>query len=161
MQEINALYTALRGELSGVRALDTATAIARYNRITGSRDFAAAVDLLVEQLRHDGADSVEIRRFPIDGVQRYMGRIYAPAHEPHSARLSVVSPAPYTICDFAETPMCLPSGTPATPPEGITAQVVDVGRGDRPADYEGIDVKGKAVMATGLTTDVYNLAVEQ
>ena len=161
MQNIDALYAALANELSGVRALDTATAIARFNRITGSRDFAAAVELLAEQLRTAQMDTVTIERFPIDGTQKYMGRTFAPAYEPHSARLAVISPTPYTICDYAETPMCLPSNTPATPPEGVTAEVVDVGRGDRAADYEGVDVAGKAVIATGLTTDVYNLAVEQ
>ena len=57
--------------------------------------------------------------------------------------------------------MCLPSGCPATPPGGVKAVVVDVGRGDQPEHYQGIDVAGKAVLATGLTTDVYNLAVEQ
>lgn len=161
MRNIDTLYETLRSELSGVRALDTTTAIARYNRITGSNDFAAAVEMLAAQLAAAQIGSVAIERFPIDGQQRYMGRIFAPAYEPRSARLRVLSPTPYTVCDYAETPMCLPSNTPPTPPEGITAEVVDVGRGDRPADYEGIDVAGKAVMASGLTTDVYNLAVEQ
>jgi hypothetical protein len=161
MQQIDLLYEALRTELSGVRALDTATAIARYNRITGSRDYAAAVEWLAERLRAADVDTLTLERFAIDGVQRYMERVFAPAYEPYSARLRVVSPTPYTICDYAETPMCLPSGTPATPPEGVTAQVIDVGRGDRPEHYAGVDVAGKAVMASGLTTEVYNLAVGQ
>ena len=161
MHHIDLLYDLLRGELAGTRAVDTATAVARFNRITGSRDFAAAVDLLAAQLRAEGADTVTVERFPIDGVRRYMGRVFAPAYEPHGARLRVVAPTPYTICDYAETPMCLPSNTPPTPPAGVTAEVVDVGRGDRPEHYAGVDVKGKAVMATGLTTEVYNLAVEE
>ena len=104
---------------------------------------------------------VLVESFPIDGVQTYTGRLFGPAWEPHSARLEVVEPDPYLICDFADTPMCLPSGCPATPAAGVTAQVIDVGRGDRPIDYEGMNVSGKAVLATGLTTDVYNLAVEE
>ncbi len=64
MQKINALYTALCNELSGVRAFDTATTIARYNRITGSSDFAAVVELLAAQLRSAQASTVEIERFP-------------------------------------------------------------------------------------------------
>ena len=159
MQMIDTLYTALRGELAGARAVDTATAMARFNRITGSRDFAAAVELLAAQLHAAQLDTVTVERFPIDGLLTYMGRTYAPAYEPHSARLTVVSPTPYTICDYAETPMCLPSNTPPTPPEGVTAEVVDVGSGDTTECYAGIDVAGKAVMATGLTTQVYNLAV--
>lgn len=117
MQQIDALYAAVRSELSGARALDTATAIARYNRMIGSRDYAAAVDLLATYLCDSGADSVRVERFAIDGVQHYMGRVYAPAYEPHGARLQVIAPTPYTICDYAETPMCLPTGTPATPLE--------------------------------------------
>ncbi len=161
MQAINALYSALRGELAGVRSLDCATALARFNRITGSSDFAAAVAYLADQLRAARLDAVVVERYPIDGTRRYMGRTFAPAYEPHSATLRVVAPQPYTICDYAETPMCLPSNTPATPPGGITADVVDVGRGERAEDYAGLEVAGKAVMATGLTTTVYNLAVEQ
>src|SRR4051794_1414211 len=113
MQTIDTLYNALTQQLSGVRAVDTATAIARFNRITGSSDFAAAVDLLADQLRAAGMDSLSIERFPIDGNQRYMGRTYAPAYEPHSARLTATPSAggSYTICDFAETPMCQPSNT--------------------------------------------------
>src|SRR5687768_14640789 len=99
MQKIDTLYAALRGELAGRRALDTATAIARYNRITGSSDFAAAVELLAKQLRESNIDTVVVEKFPIDGVLRYMGRVFAPAYEPHSARLRVLSPAPYVICD--------------------------------------------------------------
>src|SRR4051812_27533927 len=163
MHTIDSLYNALGEQLSGVRAVDTATAIARFNRITGSSDFAAAVDLLAAQLRAAGMDSVTIQRFPIDGNILYMDRTYAPAYEPHSARLTATPTdgVAYTICDYAETPMCLPSNTPPTPPGGITAEVVDVGRGDRVEDYAGLDVAGKAVMATGITSEVYNLAVDE
>ena len=98
MQQIDALYTALRDELSGALALDTTTAIARFNRITGSSDFAAAVELLAAQLRRAKLDRVNIERFPIDGEQCYMGRVLVPAYEPHSARLRGVSPRSPTLC---------------------------------------------------------------
>lgn len=161
MRRIDTLYAALSDELSGPRALDTATAIARYDRMIGSRDYTAAVDLLAAKLQDGGADEVAIERFPIDGVSQYMDRTYAPAYEPHAARLQVIEPTTYAICDYAETPMCLPTGTPATPPEGIIAELIDVGRGDQASDYTELDVAGKAVLATGATTEVYNLAVGQ
>jgi len=160
MKHIDQLIQTIRPALSGERAVDTVWAVARYNRIVGSRDYAAAAALLCRQLADYGLDTAEIERFPIDGQQQYTGRVFAPAWEPHSARLEVIAPERYVIADFAVTPMCLPSGSPATPPAGVRATVVDVGRGDQPAHYEGVDVAGKAVLATGLTTDVYNLAVE-
>lgn len=161
MHTIDRLVQAVQQEISGARALDTATAVARYNRIVGSSDYAAAVHLLRDRLASSGLDEVTIETFPIDGHTTYAERLFAPAWEPRSARLEVVSPEPYLIAEFDTTPMSLPSGCPPTPPEGVTAEVVDVGSGDRPEHYEGIDVAGKAVLATGGTTDVYNLAVEQ
>ena len=161
MQIVDQLIQTLQTEISGDRALDTVKTVARYNRIVGSADYAAATQRLYEQLATYGLDEVAIEAFPIDGQRTYTGRVFGPAWEPHSARLSVVAPEAYVIADFAVTPMCLPSGCPATPPGGVTAEVVDVGRGDQPEHYQSIDVAGKAVLATGLTTDVYNLAVEQ
>lgn len=161
MQIIDQLIHTLRQALSGERALDTVWSVARYNRIVGSTDYAAAVADLRDQLAAAGADEVVVESFPIDGQQMYTGRVFGPAWEPHSARLEVVAPEAYVIADFAVTPMCLPSGCPATPANGITAEIIDVGAGDRAADYAARAVAGKAVLATGLTTDVYNLAVEQ
>ena len=161
MQLVDQLIQTLRTEISGERALDTVKSVARYNRIVGSSDYAAATQLLHDQLAASGLDEVTIESFPIDGQRTYTGRVFGPAWEPHSALLEVIEPERYVIADFEVTPMCLPSGCPATPPDGVTAEVVDVGRGDQPEHYQDIDVTGKAVLATGLTTDVYNLAVEQ
>lgn len=161
MQIIDQLIHTLRQEISGERALDTVWAVARYNRIVGSTDYAAAVAYLHDKLSAAGVDEVVVESFPIDGQQSYTGRVFGPAWEPHRARLEVVAPESYVIADFAVTPMCLPSGCPATPAGGVTAEIIDVGVGDRAADYAERDVAGKAVLATGLTTDVYNLAVEQ
>ena len=161
MRTIDQLLQTVQQEISGARALDTASAVARYNRIVGSSDYAAAVHLLRKRLEAYCLDEVTVESFPIDGHTTYAERVFAPAWEPHSARLQVVAPESYLIADFATTPMCLPSGCPPTPPEGVTAELVDVGAGDRPEEYAGLDVAGKAVLATGLTTDVYDLAVEQ
>jgi hypothetical protein len=161
MQIIDRYISLVQQELSGARALDTVWAVARHNRIVGSTDYAAAVQQLHDQLAGYGLDSVSVESFPIDGVIKYAGHVFGPAWEPHSARLEVIAPEPYLVADFAVTPMCLPSGCPATGPEGVTAEVVDLGAGDQPVHYAQVDVRGKAVLASGLTTDVYNLAVEQ
>jgi hypothetical protein len=161
MQTIERLIDLIQGEMAGKRVLDTVAAVACYNRIVGSTDYAAAAYLLRDQLAVYGLDDVHIESFPIDGRQTYMGRVFAPAWEPHRARLVMLAPEYRVIADFAETPMCLPSGAPATASEGVVAEVIDVGVGDKVEHYAGLEVAGKAVLATGLTTDVYNLAVEQ
>jgi hypothetical protein len=47
----------------------------------------------------------------------------------------------------------------ATPPEGVAAELVDVGAGTKPKDYEGKDVKGKFVLAAGRARTVHEQAV--
>lgn len=160
MHTVDSLIATLREELSGERALDTVWAVTRYNRIVGSSDYAAAAHALYTQLAAHGLDDVAIDSFPIDGVRTYAGQTVGPAWEPQRARLEALTPERYLIADFEITPMCLPAGCPSTPPGGIIAEVVDVGAGDRPEAYQGINVQGKAVLASGLTTEVYNLAVE-
>jgi hypothetical protein len=47
----------------------------------------------------------------------------------------------------------------ATPPEGVNAELVDIGVGTKAADYEGKEVKGKFVLATGRARAVHEQAV--
>ena len=46
----------------------------------------------------------------------------------------------------------------STPPGGITLRLVDVGEGTSDAAYEGRDVKGAVVLASGNVSQVWNLA---
>ena len=92
MQIIDQLIQMVRAEISGERALDTVKSVARYNRIVGSSDYAAATRLLHDQLATYGLDEVGIESFPIDGKLTYTGRVFGPAWEPHSARLTVIAP---------------------------------------------------------------------
>ena len=46
----------------------------------------------------------------------------------------------------------------STPPGGITLRVVDVGEGTSDAAYDGRDVKGAVVLATGNVSQVWNFA---
>jgi len=55
--------------------------------------------------------------------------------------------------------MCLHTYSNATPSEGVTAELIDVGTGTKPEEYEGKDAKGKLVLATGRAKKVHEEAV--
>jgi len=62
-----------------------------------------------------------------------------------SAQLSLVSPINKHLASWAESPIVLASNSRSA---DITADLVDVGEGISPSDYEGKDVAGKIVLAS-------------
>ena len=83
-----------------------------------------AAEYLAEQLRTMGLSNVRLEPVPVDVCE------FRSASVTVSNRTMIASP-------FA--------GVPATPPEGLTGEVVYVHNGTA-ADYEGVDVKGKLVL---------------
>ncbi|MCJ7431753.1 DUF4910 domain-containing protein, partial [Candidatus Bathyarchaeota archaeon] len=60
---------------------------------------------------------------------------------------------------YEDCPQSLHTFSNATPLEGVAAELVEVGSGTKPKDYEGKDVKGKFVLATGRARLVHEQAV--
>ncbi len=136
----------LATELSGDRALETATEITRYYRSPGASGYHRATDYVAERFRTSGLDRVWVERYPLDGETKMLSQSMPLAWEPISAELRVDSPAGKLLTSYEDAPSCLPWWTPATPEEGVVVEVVDVGTGERPEDYEGIDLRGKAAL---------------
>jgi len=57
-----------------------------------------------------------------------------------------VAPEERTLVNYAQTPTCINSWSAATPPGGVTAELVYVGEGTRDEHYAGKDVAGKIVL---------------
>ena len=68
----------------------------------------------------------------------------------------VVEPNEMKLGDVRETPLRVATGSRTT---DVTAELIDVGRGTRDADYKGKKVKGKIVFATGSPGAVQKQAV--
>jgi hypothetical protein len=102
---------------------------------------------------------VELIPYPADDRTEWLdGRKNPLSWTPRSARLVVVKPDENanTICDYAEEPLCLISNSTATPPGGVTTQVVLIHAATEESAYEGLDVKGKIVF-----TDVWPLLADE
>jgi hypothetical protein len=139
----------VKSELSGENAKTYVQRISQFHRIQASPMFHRAAEYVKETLINIGLKNAEIEQFPADGETKYWTHTAPIGWEAKSAELWLVKPEQKLLARYQETPTCLHVHSKATPPQGITAPLVDVGSGTKPADYKGKNVKGKFVLATG------------
>ncbi len=148
----------LRSELSGELAKDHVIAITRHHRIQGSRGYSDAARYVLNQLREFGFGPQEawIESFPSDGALRYQTWQSPSGWSIDTAELRMVEPRRELIVRYPEIAM---SVITYSNPGRVRAELVDVGAGTSDSDYQGKDVEGKLVLATGYGGEVHRLAV--
>lgn len=149
-------------ELDGENAVNTVRELTYYWRSPGSSGYKEAAEYLKGYLEKIGLEVTSIDA-PMDNRTPVGNYRFTPlAWEPVDAILKVVSPEEKVLVSFDEAPICINSWSASTPPEGVEAEVVYVGRGTRDEDYEGKDVRGKIVLTdTGYSWRVHGQAVEK
>lgn len=148
----------LHEELSGEIAKDHVIQITRHHRIQGSRGYRDAAEYVLEELRGYGfgQDEAWIESFPSDGRIAYQTWQSPSGWDIDHAELRMVEPYEERIVGYPEIAMSLIT---YSNPGDVTAELVWVGSGVRDADYEGVDVRGKFVLATGYGGEVHRQAV--
>ncbi len=121
--------------------------------------FHEVAEYVKAELLKLGLGDAVIEQFPADGTSKYWTYVSPVGWTVRSAELRLVEPREELICSYEDLPQCLHTFSNATPAEGVAAELVDVGTGTRPSDYEGKGVKGKFVLATGRAKPVHELAV--
>lgn len=161
----SSLVELVSAELSGNKAKEHIEYITQYYRSPGSSGFHKATDYVAKKFEEYGID-IQIERYPLDGTRTVLGQTYSPVWEPISAELKLLSPVEEELVSFEKIPSCLPWYCASTPPEGIEAELVDVGEGDKLEFYEGKNVRGKAVLVGpsprySSFREAYRLAIEE
>ena len=133
-------------ELSGERALEAATHMTAFYRSPGASGYHRATDFVADLFRENGFDKVWVERYPLDGETKYVTQSMPLAWDPFSAELRIGSAQGELLVSYEDAPSCLPWWTPPTPKGGVTLDLVDVGTGERPEDYQKQDVRGKVVL---------------
>ncbi len=149
----------VKQELSGETAKSYVQQIAQYHRIQASTMFHEAAEYVRDILIKIGIKNARIEQFPADGETKYWTYTAPLGWEAKSAELWLVKPEQRILARYRDTPTSLHAHSKATPTEGVTAPLVDVGEGTRPADYKGKNVKGKLMLATGKAKLVHEEAV--
>ena len=150
----NLLHEALSGEL----AKEYTIHISRFHRIQGSRGYRKSARYVLDMLREFGFNEKDayIESFESDGIIQYQTWQSPSGWDMEAAELRMIEPYEERIVGFPEIPMSLIT---YSNPGDVTAELVWVESGTRDSDYEGKDVRGKFVLATGYGGSVHRLAV--
>jgi hypothetical protein len=132
----DALFTKLVNEISGDRAFEHDRQLTHFHRTAGSRDFFAAIEYIHEAAQAAGLEDVRLIRQPWDGHGWSCTSGEASLLEPEEVKLASYGAVAMSIADNSRT-------------SHVLAELVDVGAGTSARDYEGKDVKGKVVLASG------------
>jgi hypothetical protein len=148
---------AIQNEVDGVAALESVRELGRFHRVHGSPGFARAAEHVRGKAAAAGLTAT-IERFPADGKTKYAHFRSYFGWEATEASLEELAPTRQTLARFPELPVALADYSQDA---DVTAELVDVGPGTQPAHYEGKDVKGKLVLASGGLPGVHRRAVEE
>jgi aminopeptidase YwaD len=150
----------VRDAYSGERARDVVGFVEQYWRIPGNTGFDASIQRVVDALEEAGYASEGTAgpeaRLTYRVERRPMGR---PTWEPIGASLTIVG-RDDPLLELATNRSMITAYSYSTPPEGIEAEVVDVGAG-RPEDFARIDVGGKIVFGETNTRRLFREAVQR
>jgi peptidase M28-like protein len=141
-----ALYRELVNEISGDRAYEHDRVLTRYHRTGGSRDFFTAAEYIRAAAVDAGLEDVKLVRQKWDeqGWSCRFGEVWLVA--PEEVKLAAYGEVAMSIADHSRT-------------THVAADLVDVAAGASDADYEGRDVRGKVVLASGPVAAVHREAV--
>src|SRR6202040_4004931 len=105
-----------------------------------------------------GLTDAAIERFPADGKTKYAHFLSHVGWNPVSATLEEVSPTARLITSFPDLPVALADYSQDA---DVTAELVDVGPGTDAKSYDGVDIRGKIVLADGPLPAVHKRACEE
>ncbi len=145
----------LEQELSGELAKQHVVAISEHHRIAGSSGYAEAARYVLQQL-HGYGYRAWIESFPADGRIAYQTWQSPPGWNIDSGELSMIQPRQELIASYLESPI---SVMPYSSSGTVQAELVDVGAGTSETDYDGKEVAGKLLLATGHCGEVQRLGV--
>jgi hypothetical protein len=140
-------YRALVNEISGDIAFEHIRWFTHYHRpMGGNEGFEAVARYVEDKARAYGLE--DVRRIPLRNDRSWSPRVGELwLIEPQERRLAYSKEVPLALADFSRDA------------DIASADLVDVGDGTADADYEGKDVRGKVVLASGPPARVMDEAV--
>jgi len=149
----------VRDELSGSSAKSYVAGLTEFHRIQGSPMMSDAAAHVKEELVKIGMDDATIEHYPADGRRKYWTYTSTMGWDVRGAELSLVEPEARILASYMDVPQSLHTFSRSTPKQGVTAELVDVGKGSSDEDYAGKSVKGRFVLTTGKGKTVQHEAV--
>ena len=147
---LDRLVARLDEEISGARAKRIAEEISRFHRIQGSPGYSDAIEHVRAALAAAGIES-KVHEYPADGRSKTYEWTAPPAWVVRSGSLRQTDPVERPLASFDEISQSVVAHSPGGAVDG---ELVHVGGGSADEDYEGVDVRGKLVLACGRASEV-------
>ena len=149
-------YLALKENASGELPFADFRNIVRFSGYAPSLGSDQVAEYLSDRARGMALSNVQIEKYPADGKSyRWVFRT-EPSWEAHEAELWLVEPQVELLASFASSKVVLARQSHNA---DVMAPLVDVGDGTQSHNYEGKDVEGRLVLATGNLQAVTRQAV--
>ncbi|MFT3826975.1 MAG: M28 family peptidase [Chitinophagaceae bacterium] len=152
-------FNVLRSNFHEQNAFETVAFVEQRWRLAGNSGFNESI-YRVEKILQD-AGFVKETKGEADATLTYRIEtrpMKRPTWEPVDAKVYIVG-EDKPLLEFKTNRNMLATYSASTPAEGITAEVIDVGKGSA-KDYEGKDVKGKIVLADGGIGSAYGTGIK-
>ena len=134
--------------LSGDRVRDDISDLTRHHRIPGSKGYKDALAVVKTRFQEAGFDSPETFEYPADGESRTGMWRSQEVWEFRSASVEILEPdkSKGMLIDAKTNPIAVATESIATPPEGLEANIVDVGESKSVRDFTIQDVKNEIIL---------------
>ncbi|MEE8277781.1 MAG: M28 family peptidase, partial [Thermoanaerobaculia bacterium] len=140
------LRRTLVNEISGDRSFEHVRQLTHFHRTGPGRDFWAATEYIRKSAKDAGLEDVRLIR------QKWTGHPWTC----ESGEAWLLGPEPVKVADFGEVAVSIADHSRTT---HVSVELVDVGTGNSASDYEGVEVEGRVVLASGSPSSVMQEAV--
>src|SRR3972149_10594229 len=151
---------AIISETSGAKALSHFKSLLAYSGFAPSLGSEQTADYIAAKTREFGLEDVRIEDFPPDGQKFFWSFRTEPWWEARKGELVLLDPRTgetrERLASFDVHRIVLGRFSRSA---SIEAELVDVGSGLRPEDYQGKDLRGKIALASGPAGPVHAGAV--
>jgi hypothetical protein len=147
-------------EVSGLAALNHARVLSNHHRIQASPGYRAAAQYSLNALLDAGLEAEIVTYEATPDVYFGNSRSFR-EWRCREGELTLLSPTKKRLARYSEMELSIIQRSTATPPEGVTTELVLVEQATEEAGYAGLDVRGKIVLARGPQMRIHQLAVEK
>jgi len=161
--KLDSLVDAISAEVHPQDAMERMRRIYATDRWFTFSKFQQTAEYLKSAMTEIGLERVEILAAPADGVSQVGFWTMPMAWDVKHARLEIVEPSvprdQSALADFEKVPTSLGMWSGSTPPEGVTAEIVEL-TAVSPADILKQDLRGKLVLTNVNPADIKWLLVK-
>ncbi len=153
--DIDEIFDAVQGEISGNRARDYVMRLWMYDKWSTLPGWQKSVNEAQEIMSERGYDEAVIHEVPADGVSKSGDWVHPVGWDVKQATLEVIEPSNLPnefryLCNYQNNPTSLNAWSAPTPPDGIETELVLM-ETRNPDELARLNARGKIVLTAGGT----------